>query len=57
MCFNHSLSLGFPTSCWKWIAQYSVVAVSVRRLQPLIAQRLPRYLAATPGASMAFRTV
>ena len=41
-CFSHAFSAGFPTSAWKWAAQYSVDAVIVRMLQPLIAHGLPR---------------
>jgi len=37
LCFSHCFSPGFPTSDWKWAAQYSVVGVSVRMLQPFMA--------------------
>ena len=47
--FSHSFSPGFPTSAWKCAAQYSVVGVSVRMLQPLTAHFLPRYWLPTAG--------
>ena len=46
---SHSFSAGFPTNFWKWVTQYSVAALMVRRLQPLTAHIGPRYRL-TPGS-------